>query len=344
MADEIYTPEDIEAETRREMVCPRCFERGLEPYPAFARDHDDPREQMIHGTRCPQCDERVSPEAVRKMLKPKEVGVGSLSIELGWLRGLVSRSTLKYATGFFAAILLFGVIPSLVMGALGGGGVGFGGGESPYGGTEVVSSAGGWNVIDLGERAGGGDRYIIANQTHLLCHDGIRELPENPADIPQLCRYESPDVADDRRQAHLDDEEWRFNQTDPNVTDGGEYLSSINYLHGTLVDQDEEPYSGGTVVFTDTGRTVEADSNGEYELDEHLNAGTYEVYAYTASASTVPFRIEVDENGRVSVISSPDSALYVSDGDGTIAQNRLNFIATSQYDITASGGVDIDVE
>ena len=341
---DIYTPADIEAETRHEMVCPRCFEQGLAPYPAFARDYDDPREQMIHGTKCPQCDERVPPETVRKMLKAKQFGIGSLSFDLRFLRNRVSRSAIKYATGFFAAIFVFVIIPTVVMGAFGGSGPAFTNGEAPYGGTQVVSSEGGWNVVDLGEWAGDGDGYIIANQTHLLCHDGVRELPESPEDISALCTYESREIADDRREVWLDDGEWRFNQTDPNVTEDGEYLSTINYLHGTIVDENEEPYAGGTVVFADDGRTITANDNGEYTLDEHLAAGTYEIYAYTESASTDPFRIEVDENGRVSVVGNPDSALYVSDDDGTLAQNRLNFIATSQYDIGASGGVEVDVE
>jgi hypothetical protein len=342
---DIYTPEDIEAETRHEMVCPRCFEQGLAPYPAFARDYDDPRQQLIHGTKCPQCDERVPPETVRTMLKPKQFGIGSLSFDLSWLRGSVSRSALKYAAGFFAAIFVFVVIPTVGMAAIDGGGAGFqDGGDSPYDGTQVVSTEGGWNVVDLGDQVGGGDGYIIANETAILCHDGVRELPENPADIASVCTYESPEVGGDRLEAYLSGTEWQFNETELNISDGGERLSTINYLHGTIVDEDENPYSGGTIVFADDGRTIEADSNGEYELEEHLAAGTYEIYAYTDSASTVPFEIEVDENGRVSVAGNPDSALYVSDDDGTLAQNRLNFIATSQYDIGASGGVEVDVE
>jgi len=342
---EIYTPEDIEAETRREMVCPRCFEQGLAPYPAFAREYDDPREQLIHGTQCPQCDERVPPETVKTMLKPKRFEIGSLSFNFGWLRGLVSRSTLKYATGFFAAIFVFVILPSVVMAAVGGGGgPGFTTTDAPYGGTEIISSEGEWDVIDLGEYSGDGDGYILANETSILCHDGVRELPDDPAEIGSMCTYDTPDIAGDRLDAYLSDTEWQFNETAVNITDDGERLSTINYLHGSIVDENEDPYSGGTLVFADEGREIEADNNGQYELDEHLEAGTYEVYAYTDTASTVPFEIEVDENGRVSVVGSPESALYVSDEDGTIAQNRLSFIATSQYNIGASGGVDVDVE
>lgn len=329
MSDEkIYALEDIEAETRAEMVCPSCFEKGLEPSP-LAMDYDGRRKKIIHATQCSQCGS-VDPDEVEKMLKSKSYGFGGLSISLSWLRNLLTSDAAKWSGGFATAILVFVLIPAVALGAVGGSGDG--GQANPSDGTNVAFSQDGWNV----ELVDG--EYVITDGERYLCHDGISDT------VGDDCTYSDADTGEERLLAFLNDEEWQFDGTAPNISDSGERLSSINYLHGMIVDQDEEPYAGGEIVFADSGRTVEANSDGEYELNEHLEPGTYELYAYTDTASTIPFEIEVGENGRVSVVGSPDSALYVSNEDGTIAQNRLNFVATTQYDIGASGGVDVDVE
>jgi hypothetical protein len=328
MSDEqIYNWKEIEAESRAGMVCPDCFESELEEYPAFARDYDSRRKKIIHGTRCPNCDKRVDPQKVRTMLKSRSFGIGSLSISFGALRSLISRSYVKYAAGFLAAVMVLFFIPAIGMAALDGGGPQF-----DQGSNDVIHTDGDWEIRETE------NGYIITNGQVLICHGGIRDSIDDGD-----CAYTDSETAKARLEAFLADERWLFNGTAPNVSTSGERLSTINYLHGSIVDQDEEPYSGGTIVFADTGRTVEADEDGEYELDEHLDPGTYEIYAYTADASTVPFEIEVGENGRVSVVGTPDSALYVANNDGTVAQNRLNFVATSKYNIGASGGVDVDI-
>lgn len=59
---------DREARSRDELICPDCRIEGLDRYPAFARRKDDPREKIIHGTKCPQCETRVAPADVEKQL------------------------------------------------------------------------------------------------------------------------------------------------------------------------------------------------------------------------------------------------------------------------------------
>ena len=378
-----HSPTEIEAESRSEMVCPNCFTQGLEEYPAFARDHDDYRKQMIHGTRCPECEQRVPPDRVCQQLKPKSYGVGPISFSLDPLRKVLSSDILKYGAGMVAMFVILFWVPMAGMSAVGGGGPNVDQ-EATNGIGELVVETDGWQIRQTE------DGYIITDGESYLCHDGVRDelgegcsyddldnaenrlqvyladgdwqirqtlegftitngesyicrdgIREEPGDG---CYYEDRETAENQLEMFYDGSYWDFNATDLNISDSGELIETVDYLHGTIVDQNDDPYAGGEIIFSETGRTVEADENGEYQLDEHLDEGTYSVYARTSNASSIPFDIEVDQEGRITVLDDPESAIYVETDGGTISQNRLNFIAESEYNIGASGGVNVEVE
>lgn len=108
-------------------------------------------------------------------------------------------------------------------------------------------------------------------------------------------------------------------------------------LHGQVLDNDGNPIEDATVVISDLGRTETTDQMGNFEFGSSLPSGSHRIYAKTSSVSTAALEFTVLDSGEIEIDGSPTQALYVSDSDGTIAQNRLSLLAQPAFEIGASG-------
>jgi hypothetical protein len=104
--------QDIDAESWSEMRCPYCWEWGVEPYPAFCREYDAKREQLINGSYCSNCDSRVPPEKAEKMLAPETLSVGPIEIA----KPEFPKRKIGIAISVVAVIMWFVVIPVALFG------------------------------------------------------------------------------------------------------------------------------------------------------------------------------------------------------------------------------------
>jgi len=182
------------ARSRAELVCPSCHTEGLDRFDAFADRHDDPRQKLIHGTRCPNCDQRVPPDKVEQQLAPPEWSLGGVSLTIPTIVRNPPTRAIAYATGILAVILMFVVIPTMLGPVLGGGSAQT---DAPRGGTEVYSQDG-WTIY---ETANG--NYYIYDGTQYLTPTG----PSNGAYY-----YRSQGVARDVLDSYL-----AYDPTDANT-------------------------------------------------------------------------------------------------------------------------------
>lgn len=111
-----------EAESREDIICPNCLEKGhCEKYPAFTKNYDDERRKIINGTKCTnpkKCDgKRVPPEQVEKQLAPKKYGIGPLQASVPDL----PRKPMMIGVSIVAFVVLFILIPSFIGSLIGGG-------------------------------------------------------------------------------------------------------------------------------------------------------------------------------------------------------------------------------
>lgn len=170
---------DGTARSRRELVCPSCRTEGLDRFDAFAQRHDNPRDKLIHGTRCPNCEQRVPPEKVKEQLAPPEWSLAGLSITIpSFIRNPPTRA-IAYTTGVLVFILAFVVVPTMIGPVLGGGSAQT---DAPRGGTEVYAD-GGWTIYETSS----GDYYIYNGNQYLT--------PTGPSSTPYY--YNTEGVARD---------------------------------------------------------------------------------------------------------------------------------------------------
>jgi hypothetical protein len=176
---------DRNARSRAELICPSCHTEGLDRFDAFADRHDNPRQKLIHGTRCPNCDQRVPPDKVEAQLAPPEWSFAGLSLTIPSIIRDPPTRAIAYATGILAVILMFVVIPTMLGPILGGGTAQT---DAPRGGTAVYSD-GGWTIYETSD----GNYYI---------HDGIQYLtPTGPSTTPYY--YNTEGVARDVLDSYL---------------------------------------------------------------------------------------------------------------------------------------------
>jgi len=176
---------DRNARSRAELICPSCHTEGLDRFDAFAERHDNPRQKLIHGTRCPNCDQRVPPDKVEAQLAPPEWSFAGLSLTIPSIVRNPPTRAIAYATGILAVILMFVVIPTMLGPILGGGTAQT---DAPRGGTAVYSD-GGWTIYETSD----GNYYI---------HDGTQYLtPTGPSSTPYY--YRSEGVARDVLDSYL---------------------------------------------------------------------------------------------------------------------------------------------
>jgi len=174
------------ARSRAELICPSCHTEGLDRFDAFAARHDNPRDKLIHGTRCPNCDQRVPPDKVEEQLAPPEWSFAGLSLTVpSFIRDPPIRA-IASITGVLLFLLAFFVIPTMV-------GPIFGGGtaqtDAPRGGTAVYSD-GGWTIYETSN-----GNYYIYNGTHYL-------TPTGPSDTAYY--YNTEGVARDILDSFLE--------------------------------------------------------------------------------------------------------------------------------------------
>jgi len=176
---------DRNARSRAELICPSCHTEGLDRFDAFAERHDNPRQKLIHGTRCPNCDQRVPPDKVEAQLAPPEWSFAGFSLTIPSIIRDPPTRAIAYATGILAVILMFVVIPTMLGPILGGGTAQT---DAPRGGTAVYSD-GGWTIYETSD----GNYYI---------HDGTQYLtPTGPSTTPYY--YRSEGVARDVLDSYL---------------------------------------------------------------------------------------------------------------------------------------------
>ncbi|CQH63723.1 uncharacterized protein HHUB_4166 (plasmid) [Halobacterium hubeiense] len=173
------------ARSRAELICPSCHTEGLDRFDAFAERHDNPRQKLIHGTRCPNCDQRVPPDKVEAQLAPPEWSFAGLSLTIPSIIRDPPTKAIAYATGILAVILMFVIIPTMLGPILGGGTAQT---DAPRGGTEVYSD-GGWTIYETSD----GNYYI---------YDGTQYLtPTGPSTTPYY--YNTEGVARDVLDSYL---------------------------------------------------------------------------------------------------------------------------------------------
>ncbi|MCF2165441.1 carboxypeptidase regulatory-like domain-containing protein [Halobacterium salinarum] len=180
------SPSDGNAHSRQELTCPNCHTDGLERFDAFADRHENPRDGIIHGTRCPNCDQRVPPDKVEPQLAPPKWSLAGYSITIPSIIHNPPVRKAGYAFGVLIFVLGFIVVPSMI-------GPIFGGGNAqqtaPQGGQAIYSDSG-WTIYETSD----GTYYI---------HDGNQYLtPNGPSSSPYY--YQSEDVARDVLSSYLE--------------------------------------------------------------------------------------------------------------------------------------------
>ncbi|MFD1588048.1 carboxypeptidase regulatory-like domain-containing protein [Halorientalis brevis] len=358
-----------EARSRDELICPNCRTEGLERYPAFARQKDDPREKIIHGTKCPECETRVDPEEVEKQLADPEWSIGSLSLSMPSILAKVSRRTIAVGLAVVVFLAAFLWIP-LMAGPI------FGGSEATEQNTStptIITEQGNWTVYE------GPNGFYVTNGDQSLTPDGLSDEQYNygskdialsvldayleyldtqtnspsAGDDPSTDSFswtpdqdfETPSDSTETSSSSPTTPEYSFgggggggSSSPPQETSGPEGASSsLPPLHGTVLDSQGNPVGNAAVIISDLGRSTTTAANGTYRFSEDLPSGTHRIYAKTGTVATSAIEFTVTSDGAVTVSNSPTQALFVKDEGDTLSRNRLSLLTQSSYRIDASG-------
>jgi len=321
---------DGTARSRRELVCPSCRTEGLDRFDAFAQRHDNPRDKLIHGTRCPNCEQRVPPEKVEEQLAPPEWSLAGLSITIpSFVRNPPTRA-IAYTTGVLVFILAFVVVPTMIGPVFGGGSAQT---DAPRGGTEVYSD-GGWTIYETSD----GNYYIYNGNQYLT--------PTGPSSTPYY--YNTEGVALDVLTSFLEyDSPNTFEFGDSNNTSDGmpgwsptnNTSTSTNETNGTSWTYNGTTTGGGGSGGYENPTTWGGTNSGEYQtpsggdgtngpIYDDPNSGTNQPDdGYTVPTDKDPLHGAVrDSQGQpiegVTVTITSTGQEVTTDADGTYAFNE----------------------
>ena len=318
------------ARSRAELVCPSCHTEGLDRFDAFADRHDNPRDKLIHGTRCPNCDQRVPPDKVEQQLAPPEWSFADFSLTIPSIIRDPPTKAIAYATGILAVILMFVIIPTMIGPILGGGTAQT---DAPRGGTEVYSD-GGWTIYETSD----GNYYIYNGNQYLT--------PTGPSTTPYY--YNTEGVARDVLTSFLEyDSPNTFEFGDSNNTSDGmpgwsptnNTSTSTNETNGTSWTYNGTTTGGGGSGGYENPTTGDGTNSGEYQTPSGSDGTNGPVYddpnsgtnqpddGYTVPTDKDPLHGAVrDSQGQpiegVTVTITSTGQEVTTDADGTYAFNE----------------------
>jgi hypothetical protein len=346
------TIESDSAESRAEMQCPNCWEKGLVVDETFAEQETDPDEKIINATRCPneECETgRVKPAEIERQYDTGGSGVFGSGFE-------ISDLFRKSVVGVLAVVLVLALWVGVPLFT----------GESPVGEGEATSDTAqsdgfGVEYTQSGPVITNGDKYITANET-------VSDTPyyyETPSNAHQTY---SEALGDSQNTTEESNNGSSNNQSDSGPNNNNESTqqeSGTSDVQVVEVDQDDNS-AENTSKLTDEdevgGQTVSAINNTDNfrvkNPDEDKSAliitepdGDEIAESATLTGAMLSKEYEPVSNATVTLpatgasVTTGGDGEYLFDnippGEYTVSADTEGNISTVQFAVTDNGKITV---